>query len=324
MHVNSWWVIWIIIPAAGFGVSCLASRLLIPLAPRIGYHDQPGTHKLHAAATPLLGGIAVAAGLLVCCLFYMAAGIVASSRLFLLLTAAVPAIILGLVDDRFIMKPLPKLVGLLVISILPGIAVIIFLGSSLVEGVLFSVLLFFFTNSLNLLDNCDGLCATVGYCILLSATNIFTDPVLLGAAMCLAGFLVFNWPQARIFLGDTGSLLIGVLCVFAVFCPAADTKLITWRLVPLMCVPLYDTFSVIIVRLAERRPVMHGGLDHLSHRCMRSGISNAAVNILLGGYTLVSGMTVLVLGGKGIHVVLPLSLAGLLVIELLLHHTQKK
>jgi UDP-GlcNAc:undecaprenyl-phosphate GlcNAc-1-phosphate transferase len=315
---------WICIPAAGFVVSCLASRLLIPLAPRIGYHDQPDKHKLHAAATPLLGGIAVAAGLCACCLMYAPAGVLSSSRLFILLAAAAPAILLGLVDDRFVMTPLPKLIGFLVVSIIPGIAVVVFMSGSIYEGMLFSALLFFFTNSLNLLDNCDGLCATVGYCILLSAMNIFADPFLLGAAMCLAGFLVFNWPRARIFLGDTGSLLIGVLCVIAVFCPAGGTRLLSWHLFPIMCVPLYDTFSVIVVRMAERRSVMQGGLDHMSHRLMRLGISNSLVNILLGGYTLAIGIIVMALGGKGILIVLPLSLAGLWAMELLLHHKKKK
>lgn len=324
LHVNSWWVMWILVPAVGFGVSCLTARLLIPLAPRIGYHDQPEKHKLHVAAMPLLGGIAVAAGVLACCLLYVSAGVLPPARVLLLVTAAVPAVLLGLVDDRFVMSPLPKLAGFLLISLLPGIVVTVFLYSSVYEGMLFSMLLFFFANSLNLLDNCDGLCATVGYCILLSAMNMFADPVLLAAAMCLAGFLVFNWPRARIFLGDTGSLLIGVLCVVAVFCPAGETRLLSWHLFPVMCVPLYDTFSVIIVRLAERRPVMRGGLDHMSHRLMHLGISNSAVNILLGCYTLAIGLAVLALRGKGSLIVLPVSLAGLWAVELLLHLKSRK
>jgi UDP-GlcNAc:undecaprenyl-phosphate GlcNAc-1-phosphate transferase len=317
--VNHWWILWLGIPAAGFSVACLAARILIFVAPRIGYHDHPAERKLHIEPMPLLGGLAVGIAVLVCGICYLALGTISPNRFILSACAALPAFLLGLADDRFVMTPIPKLTGFFLVSVLPGIIIPAFLGGTVIEGMLFSILIFFFTNSLNLLDNSDGLCATVGFCILLSTVFFHADPSLLAAALCIAGFLVFNWPPARIFLGDTGSLLIGVVCVIAVFCPAGSTPLISWNLLPLMCVPLYDTFSVIIIRLIEHRPIMQGGLDHMSHRLMRRGIRCAGLNIFLGGYTLLVGFIVMACSRNFMPGIIIAALAGLFAVEWLLH-----
>jgi len=313
--VNHWSFLWLIIPAAGFTTSYLVTRLLIFIAPHIGYHDHPAESKLHVTPMPLLGGLAVAAGVLLSGILYLTAGTISPNRFALVAIAAFPAFILGLADDRLVLSPIPKLIGFMLISMLPAICIPAFLGGTVFDALLFGILIFFFTNSLNLLDNSDGLCATVGVCILLSAMNFYCAPPLLAVAVCIAGFLVFNWPPARIFLGDTGSLLIGVLCVIAVFCPSDGTHLISWSLLPLLCVPLYDTFSVIIIRLVERRSVMQGGLDHMSHRLMRCGFKCSGLNILLGIYTLSVGFVIMICRGHAMPGILLMSLAGLWAIE---------
>ena len=316
--MNYWWILWLILPAAGFVVSSLAARMLISIAPRIGFHDHPEERKLHETPMPLLGGLAVGTAILLCSVLYLLGSALSPNRFALGLVCALPAFLLGLIDDRLILTPKPKLAGFLLVSLLPGIAVPAFLDGTLLDGLLISSLIFFFTNSLNLLDNCDGHCATIGFCILLSAVSIYSDPLILASALCIAGFLVFNWPPARIFLGDTGSLLIGALCVIGVFCPSGGSALLSWNLLPLMCVPLYDTLSVIIIRLAERRSVMQGGLDHMSHRLMRRGISNPGLNILLGGYTLAVGFVVMLCDKNGMPAILAVSLAGLWCFEYML------
>ena len=157
--------------------------------------------------------------------------------------------------------------------------------------------LVFFSNAFNLLDNADGLCATTGIAVLLVITifnlNIYIFSII--AIASIAGFLFLNKPKARIFMGDTGSLLIGSLCVLFTLFTLFDFKnssfLIydTLKFLPLFWLPIYDTSSVIIIRTYEGKSVLIGGKNHFSHRLMKRGMSNITLIVLLFIITLSIG-----------------------------------
>ena len=231
-----------------FACSACLSVLARRWAPRLGYVDHPGQRKIHRAPVPYGGGVAVylsvLAGLAFVALAAWAYGAgdeqlgseagptvyfgqiwmaltTNGSRLPIILGCATLLFLIGLVDDRWGLSAEVKLFSQLVVALLlfrQGIAITAFLGwwgASLALTVLWVVGL---TNAFNFSDNMDGLCAGLA-CV--SGAIFFTVAVqtqqLSVAAMlallvgAVAGFLVFNYPKASIFLGDAGSLLIGFL-----------------------------------------------------------------------------------------------------------------
>jgi UDP-GlcNAc:undecaprenyl-phosphate GlcNAc-1-phosphate transferase len=145
------------------------------------------------------------------------------------------------------------------------------------------------TNAVNFIDNMDGLAAGV---TAMSALGIFAisaangDLLVSSLALALAGaslgFLRYNFPPARIFLGDAGSLMLGFLLAALILKldlpvgPAAPRVLAT---VLLAAVPLFDLSVVIVARTIARRPLWLGGRDHTSHRLVERGMSRRAVAV---------------------------------------------
>ncbi len=293
VSLSNWWFHWIVAPCGALLASCACTYLLIYLAPLLGYQDHPDAHKRHTIPTPLLGGVAVFAGGLFGATILNTTSDFAHPLSILAPVAimSVLALIVGLVDDLVQLKPLVKLGVLIAAAAVAGVYVVLIDGLSIAHSLVLVCCLIFFANAFNLLDNADGLCSSVGIAVLLSARIHTNDPLPFVAACGAAGFLVWNWPKARIFLGDTGSLLIGVWCVMLGLAGrAAGGDPIAWKMLPVFWVPIYDTCSVIVVRIRAGRSVFQGGQDHFSHRLMRRGVSNSSVNLLLGGATLLAGL----------------------------------
>ncbi len=286
-------LLWVIAFFTASVVSYFFSFGFIKAAQFLGFVDLPDLHKFHKTPTPLLGGVGV--------FFGTFAGMIILRNYWhnfnfnfnFFLVSSFSVFILGLLDDKFSFLPIPKLIGLIVVSLIPGIFVFILRGNILFSLVL-SLALFFFINSFNLLDNVDGLCSTIGLSVLISAFIHLRNPYIIPVAGGIAGFLIWNWPKAKIFLGDAGSLVIGGFCVILVLMGNED-HLIEFKLLPVFWVPIYDTFSVIVIRLFEKRSILIGGKDHFSHRLMRKGVSNSKLNILLGGSTIFIGVITLFL-----------------------------
>ncbi|MAE64957.1 MAG: undecaprenyl-phosphate alpha-N-acetylglucosaminyl 1-phosphate transferase, partial [Phycisphaeraceae bacterium] len=224
--------------------------------------------------------------------------------------------VLGLVDDRRSLGPRIKLLTqFTVAAILAGpLDIRIFelletygapgIAASIAISCLWMVAI---TNAVNMLDNMDGLAAGVSAVIAatyLAATLIGQQwfvaslcALLLGA---LVGFLAFNYPRARLYMGDGGSLVVGMLlAVISIrttyFNP--DTRIATdthWYVVlmPLvvMAVPLYDLISVCVVRLRAGRSPFVGDQNHFSHRLVRRGMSRPAAVALIWLITLATSL----------------------------------
>jgi UDP-GlcNAc:undecaprenyl-phosphate GlcNAc-1-phosphate transferase len=272
------------VSAAAAGTSFLAALLLAPLAAalarRAGFLDRPGPRKIHAEPVPYGGGLAVA--LAVAC--GMRGGL---AEQIPLLVAAGTMLLLGLVDDAITLSPRVKLAAqaAAALGLAPfGFRLELFdLGP--VPGTLVTLAwIVGITNAFNLLDHMDGLSG--GVAAICAAALLWTaeqtGQAALAAALAalggaLLGFLPWNFPKARLFLGDAGSLFVGfwlaALTVKGTFY-RPPYPLYTY-LVPLavFAVPLYDTASVLLLRLRARAPLFQGDTRHFAHRLVSLGLS---------------------------------------------------
>ncbi|MBI3857677.1 MAG: undecaprenyl/decaprenyl-phosphate alpha-N-acetylglucosaminyl 1-phosphate transferase [Planctomycetes bacterium] len=300
-----------------FLVCLLGMGIMTPAAIRLGRSlgilDHPGERKVHSEPVPLSGGWALFAVLSIVLWGHLGValllrGTAISSRLpewvfYFVLRApelaakilpvylgAAAIFVLGLVDDirgmsvrsRFVFQ-LGIAGGLVAVGVRPNLE---FLPAWMAAGV--GILwIVGVTNAFNFLDGLDGLStgvALVATMALLTIMGISQQPnvVFFLAAMAgtQLGFLRHNFHPAKIFLGSSGSLLLGYLMgVFTVVVTYFHGNYGNW-MIPLLtpvfvlAIPLYDTTSVVLIRLLQRRPVAIGDQSHFHHRLMRLGFSH--------------------------------------------------
>ena len=268
--------------------SFLAAFIATPLIGRVATHtgfiDEPKPHKMHVRPMPLLGGLAIYLALCVA-LFQVDF----STEWVPMLAVAVGATMLmlvGLWDDRRGIAPRAKLLAQVAAAILVTAAgVRVELTPWPVVDIAISILWFVgITNAINLMDNMDGLAAGTSAVSALFFTILAASAgqglvASLAASVTGAslGFLYYNISPAMIFMGDTGSLLLGfLLAVIGVrYSPSALPLGSTWMVpIVVMGLPIFDTTLVTFSRILNRRPVSLGGTDHTSHRLARLGLGN--------------------------------------------------
>jgi len=260
----------------------LLSLLLTPLGVRVawkvGYLDHPEARKLHTSATALLGGGVVFVAALIAWLgHYLMIERQRDVEAIYLLGGALIALLVGLWDDRLGMRPSVKLLGQAsAVTCLMASGAIPRFGLPVAVEVLITLLvLISLMNAINFLDNMNGVVAGLA-AIGLAAFAVdsarhgamgVAAAQLAVAGACL-GFLPYNFPRARIFLGDAGSLFLGYsLGASAVL--TYDRAPAGWgRLGPVLMLayPAFDFVFVVVNRLREGRKVYQGGKDHSNHR----------------------------------------------------------
>lgn len=303
-----------------FAVSTLAGLLLTPVvrswAIRLDLVDRPDTHrKMHARVTPLGGGVAVflAATFTVGLLYlvpnpWQAKLIQSSWEVLGLWLGSFVLCCVGLFDDRYRLRGRQKLLGQVVAVSIPmamGLTIehISFFGYPIALGLLATPFTMFWLlgaiNALNLLDGIDGLASSLG--IILSLTiaalamltgNFVAATLSLALAGGLLGFLRYNFPPASIFLGDTGSMLIGlVVGVLAIQCSlkgpatvALSAPLAIWA------IPILDSTAAILRRKLTGRSIYATDRGHLHHSLLTRGFSGRAT---LGWISFFAGCTAL-------------------------------
>lgn len=276
-----------------FLVPLLATLLLTPLAARLAHRfgvlDHPGGHKTHGEATPYLGGLAVGAGLL------MIAAIVGgtSGELLTVLLGALVLGAVGLVDDLRGLSPVVRIV----FEVLAALAL---WTAGIRAGVLHTpwvdlpvtvLWVVAVTNAVNFVDNMDGLAASVAAVSTLGVAAIaasngdyLVGSFALAVAGACIGFLRYNLPPARIFLGDAGSMLLGFLMAALILkldLPVGAAAPRALSTVLLAAVPLFDLTLVILARWRGGRRIYQGGTDHLSHRLAAQGVSKRGVVLVV-------------------------------------------
>ena len=292
---------------AAFALGLLVIPLTIRLAWAVGYLDHPEARKLHTSATALLGGL----GIFVVALgVALAAGILSAGGWhfhgFGLIGGALVAMLVGLWDDRFGMHPLIKLLG-------QGFAVALMLGSGAIPDLRLGPIgnpvatvfvMISLMNAVNFLDNMNGMVAGLSAIAFSAfAWGAFGrgEPGVAAAQLALAGacagFLPFNFPRARIFLGDAGSLFLGYsLGASAVLAFEGGPR--GWgQLGPVIALayPAFDMIFVVATRRREGRKVSQGGRDHTNHRLasvLKCPKRTVLLLWLLGAVLSVSGLVV--------------------------------
>lgn len=310
-----------------FLLALLLTRGMIHLAPRIGLVDRPGGRKIHDAPKPLGGGVAITLAVVVPLAAVMLGATLFPQQLAQLtahpdadalvrgirsqaplgwgvVIAALLLHVLGLIDDRRALGPGIKLlaqlavVGSLVhylelraLTMLDPLV-----GGPWLSKLLTTLWIVAITNAFNFLDNMDGLSAGVacvcGTALLIASASVGQwfvaglTAMMLGA---LLGFLVFNFPPARIFMGDSGSMvvgfLMGVLTIRTTYLPPGSELAHRWYalLSPLLvlALPLYDLVVVSLIRLSKGRSPFVGDTNHFSHRLVRRGMSRRTAVLCL-------------------------------------------
>ena len=268
--------------AGVFVLAALLATVVTPLSVRlawaIGWLDHPEARKLHTSATALLGGAAVALSAVLAWTVLHALRPAGFEPLPLpLLAGLVLAIGLGLWDDRSGLGPLPKLVVqiacavlLLVAAGIPDLGIPKPVTAGL--AVFATVALM---NASNFLDNMNGMLGGIAALTLvafaaigLAAGDSRFAPAQLALAGASAGFLPWNYPKARTFLGDAGSLVLGYSLAASLLL-ALQSSPRGWSLLGpplLLAYPAFDMIFVVIRRVMEGRRIEQGGRDHTNHR----------------------------------------------------------
>ncbi len=243
-----------------------------------------------------------------------------TGRLWLLLGGGTALMLLGLADDRWgldwrLRIAVQTVVATGLVLVQPQWRVTLFIDAPLLTGALSVVWIVGLVNSINMLDNMDGLAAgvaaiaaaTLAAVMLLAGDpatcqpQLFVGGLLLVVAGSLAGFLWHNRPPARLFMGDAGSYLVGYLLAMATLSATFAGYDATFPrhaiLAPLcaLAVPLYDTTSVVLIRLRAGRSPFVGDMSHFSHRLVDLGMTKPQAVLTIYLATATCGLGALLL-----------------------------
>ncbi|MDP5033486.1 MAG: undecaprenyl/decaprenyl-phosphate alpha-N-acetylglucosaminyl 1-phosphate transferase [Solirubrobacteraceae bacterium] len=298
--------------AVAFIVAVALTPLTARLGRRVGAVDQPRERGLSEHPTPLLGGLAILAAVLAASFIFIDPGVAEDEKIRGILVGAILVTLVGALDDRFDLPAAIKFIGQIVAATIPVVAGVevanitlpfigaVDLGSA---GAPLTVLgIVFVINVVNFSDGVDGLAA--GVCAISAvAFSIIAFDLGRGSAAVLAaiiagasaGFLVFNFHPAKVFMGDAGSNLLGLLLACVAVEGAVKTQVVLALVFPLLvlAVPFLDTTFVVLKRLKYGRPVYVADQSHFHHRMNRIGFSQRKTVLYLYAWTtLVAGFAV--------------------------------
>jgi UDP-GlcNAc:undecaprenyl-phosphate GlcNAc-1-phosphate transferase len=292
--------------AISFTITFLAIPVIITVAERKKLFDLPNERKIHQNPIPSLGGLGIFAGFIMACLIAIQFSITPEFQYFL--AASFVIFFLGLKDDILIISPIKKFIGQVLAAFL-----IIYKGNVQIHSMhgflgihelpeSFSLLLTYFTviviiNSFNLIDGIDGLAGSLG----LMASTVFGFYFLqvnmpayaimaFGLAGSLVAFLIFNFHPAKIFMGDTGSLMVGLINSILVvkFIDVANAVNVPVPILAspaigfaILMIPLMDTLRVFSIRIVNRRSPFSPDRNHIHHLLLDKGLSHRNITLLL-------------------------------------------
>ncbi len=309
-----------------FLLSLLLALIFVPLTRRLAFrlnmidHPDPSGRKAHAQPRPLLGGLAIYFAFTLALLaqilgfhFFQNQAWFSSrwpflteqSRHFLEVVPKLLAIwggatlmvILGFIDDRrgagFSYK-IKFAMQIAAACLLPLAGVRTdFMPSTVLNACITIIWIVGITNAFNLLDNMDGLSAGIAviaaaifFLITAAQAQVFSAMILALFAGAAAGFLIYNFHPAKIFMGDTGSLFLGyMLAALSItssyVVPASANLLPVISPLLILSLPIFDTLSVMIIRRREGRPLFIGDRRHFSHRLIELGMSQRGAVIFI-------------------------------------------
>ncbi len=301
---------------------------------RIGLVDDPGRRKIHDQPIPLAGGLAVMTGLALPALLAALALILAhawratpppamppggakatlsffdtttrgllgyglnkrSLELAAILLGATGMLVVGLLDDKYELRPATKFASQFLVAATvaaAGTRITLFVHSEIFSYAITILWILTVINAFNFMDNMNGLCGGLGiigafyFAVLAAADGQYLVTLLaLLTSGALLGYLPYNFPRARAFLGDSGSHLVGYLLAVLAILPhyyTAKHAHVAAVFLPLLilAVPLGDMVWVVLLRWRLGKPFYVGDTNHLSHRLTRRGLSRTRAVLVI-------------------------------------------
>lgn len=278
----------LLVAIIGYGSSLLLCWGLARIAAKIGLVDHPNsTTKTHSKATPIVGGIALWIIFTIFAISDRFSGIEFTWLAITCMTAV------GLIDDLFELSAIWKLI-LQVVAALVFTIVTNHFPATIGLIVVFWTLLV--VNSLNYMDNQNGICGGVSLVLLvglvLIKSTFISLPMIVLLIGALAGFLTLNFPQGKIFLGDTGTHFLGAIIAYSlVSWTALEGLYHRWIACLIVSVPIIDFVQVTLSRYFRGKPIWKSDPYHLSHLLMKRGLSLPAAAVIIW---LVTAATILI------------------------------
>ena len=274
---------YVLVAAGALALAAGATPIARRVAGRVGLISAPSGRRTHAEPIPLLGGAAIYGAVV------LAAALFVDRRewaeLIAILGGATVVALLGLLDDHRPLGALPKLVGQVAAAALmvAGGVVVQLSGVPTIDGLLTITWMVVLVNAFNFQDNMDGMASglgmvAAGWFLILAVDNgqLLVAPLAAALMGACAGFLLYNFNPATIFMGDAGSLFLGfVLGALAIKLRFPGRPVEVTFLVPILVLApiLFDLVLVTISRLRRRvNPFTTAGRDHTSHRLADRGL----------------------------------------------------
>ncbi len=346
---------------SAFIISLCTTELFRQFAIAHNILDHPHGRKAHKEATPLLGGAGIFLTFHLCLLLIFLLYLFSSDfrealpgssmfnflgpgsiqKIVGILVGSIIIFLLGLIDDIIALNPWIKLMGQIIsafILVCVGIRIEMFYFSNWMLSSLITILwIVLMTNSLNLLDNMDGLCGGISF---ISALSFFFciqpyDEFLIRVLLMIfagsvAGFLFFNINPAKIFMGDAGSMFCGfflaTISVLGTFhLEGTPSRVAILAPVVILSVPLFDTFSVIYLRWKNNQPIMLGDKRHFSHRLVELGMTQRQAVEFIWLVGIISGISAIFLPmlSFNLSVLIILQVLGIYILIVLLMNAPK-
>ncbi|MBL7825289.1 MAG: undecaprenyl/decaprenyl-phosphate alpha-N-acetylglucosaminyl 1-phosphate transferase [Saprospiraceae bacterium] len=324
---------------------------IIRVAKERRFFDQPNERSSHRVPTPSLGGIGIFAGTV--CAVVLWTPLPAFGMLQYILAAFVLIFLLGVYDDLMPISPAKKLTGQLLVAVLltykANIQISSFYGvfgihalPELMQHALSILIIIGIINAFNLIDGINGLAGSVGLlaCVAFGAWFYLVGMMEFAViAISLAGailaFLRYNFTPARIFMGDTGSLLIGTVCAILAIefiesnhtIPADSPYVLGGApalAIAVLILPIFDTLSVFARRLAKGGSPFSPDKTHIHHQMLRLGLSHNQSTLILMFVNLLFVFVMLIFHTLGTKMLLGLEFTLASIFGLFLYYKSKK
>lgn len=275
-----------VISLVAFLVSLISMPLIIKFSTKFNIFDYQDARKIHSGNISRLGGVGIAISFFVCTAVYF---LITDASLFIeylpIISAGLIIFVFGFIDDIVTLRAIVKLLIQIVATCL-----VIFSGNRFTQigpWQIPSVLSYIFTfcwiigvvNAFNLIDGLDGLCGSLAFTTTLTLGIIYTlsgnsiSVICFILAASILGFLCFNWPPAKLFMGDCGSQFLGFMLATLPLIPADSVIEFNKFLIiaSVAAFPIFDTIAAIWRRIRDKRPIMSPDKSHLHHKLLNMG-----------------------------------------------------
>ena len=340
--------LYLVVLLQAFCLSMILTPLLKRAAPWFGFVDHPdASRRVHVTPTPLLGGAAIYFSFILTVLLNLLAlhfaapygdpdgsviqRLIAQSAIHIpgiakrkfeligLLLGGSIVFAVGLYDDRYAIRPKIKLTGQVLAALVfffffyyTGDRVFFFIENPFIIACLMVLWIVGITNSINFMDNMDGLCsgvAAISLFFFILVTHYLGGQTFMVLSMLalLGGILGFWWynfgpasGKGKIFMGDAGSMFIGFmlacLIVFSTFYNSQSKTIFSLAMpIIILAVPIFDTATVVAIRIKRGLPIYQGDLNHFSHRLVELGMSHRTAVLFIYLVSLCTGIGALLL-----------------------------